>query len=271
MSNNKQFHKHIKLISNRISYGPEPALTDEVEQQITIDESGRVCFTAKNYEQYLAGHGFCREKILYIGKWKADNLFVFLSSLKQGPYITDCGYYILEITTEDGNCIRMKGPLIGNIMAMNYQVYYIPITKVLRRYIPVYALWGFDKSLAPDYEGKKEIYLFAKKWEKRFISKNLKEYEFEIYFGEECAAQGFRIECGEDFYQSHSEIFNLDFNNLEEALEPIQDIDLLGSIIFSQYRYITHWSQTGLTDPKVCNWFIVTLRRLKELTKKSNA
>lgn len=90
-------------------------------------------------------------------------------------------------------------------------------------------------------------------------------------FHQICAAQGFRIDCGEDFCQIQSEIFNLDFNNLEEALEPIQDIDLLGSIIFSQYRYITHWSQTGLTDPKACNWFIVALRRLKELTKKSNA
>ncbi|MCO1604491.1 hypothetical protein [Desulfosporosinus nitroreducens] len=43
----------IRIVSNNISYGPEPLLEDEVEQHLTISASGRVWFTGYKYAQWV--------------------------------------------------------------------------------------------------------------------------------------------------------------------------------------------------------------------------
>ena len=95
--------KSVRITSNNICYGPTPNDTDEVEQYLTIASSGRVWFSARNYEQYRCGKGFCRNKNLSIGKWKAAFLLRMISNLpEEGTYATDVGSYEIEIRYDNG-------------------------------------------------------------------------------------------------------------------------------------------------------------------------
>ncbi len=54
--------KNIRIVSNNICYGSEPNADEEVEQYLTISSTGRVWFSAQNYQQYCNGKDYCREK-----------------------------------------------------------------------------------------------------------------------------------------------------------------------------------------------------------------
>ena len=259
--------KSVQLVSTNICYGPAPATNDEVEQHITISSSGRVWFSARNFAQYNEGKGFCRKKQMNIGVWKAGFLLELMNRLTEMPWVTDCGQYELVIRFEDGTTRRIIGPLIGNAMVDSYGGQPVSLTTILRRYIPVYALWGFASSLSPDYEGKKAVFQFAKKWEEKFRSGNLLGYEFEEDFGEACTSLGFRMDCGNEFNRLYPNCFNLGSGCLGKVIDSIQDVDLLGSAVFSQWRYLTHWTHYDL-DVKTCNWFAIVLGQMKNLTKR---
>ena len=186
-----------RLISNNICYGPEPTFSDEVEQYLTVSSSGRVWFSARNYRQYREERGFSRKKQINIGSWKASFLNYLVSRFEERPMVTDCGSFGLEIRFEDGTIRKVSGPLIGDDLIPLSGNVNTSLTKLLRRYITIYGLWGFDGSLSPDYEGKKAIHLFARKWIHIIESINLSFNEFEDSFGEECAALGFQMDCGQ--------------------------------------------------------------------------
>ena len=169
---NKMGIKSVRLISNNICYGPAPAPNDEVEQHLTVARDGRVWFSGRNYQQYSDGKGFCRKKQVNIGPWKAKFLFELLDDLTEQPMATDCGDYSLSIRYDDEKTRTINGPLIGTTMA-SYHGHQLSATKLLRRYIPVYALWGFDGQLSPDYEGKGAIFTFAKNWYSLFSSEQI--------------------------------------------------------------------------------------------------
>ena len=256
-----------KLISNNIHYGPMPDKFDEVEQHLTVSSSGRVWFSARNYGQYVAGKGFSRRKQLNIGKWKAQFLINIIQKVHADFEVTDCGSWEL-IVREDDNRSTTSGPLIGNEIGTTYGNTPVPVTKIIRRYIPVYGLWGFDSNMSPDYEGKKGIYLFSEKWIKILSSDYPDMHAFEITLGDECTELGFQMDCGEEFSKLYPGCFEVHKQNLEHVINTIMDVDLLGSAIFSQWRYLTHWAWTYTLDKDICNWFLVVLMRMKELTKK---
>ncbi|WP_125703568.1 hypothetical protein [Lacticaseibacillus daqingensis] len=58
---------------------------------------------------------------------------------------------------------------------------------------------------------------------------------------------------------------------LQAAVPQLQDPQVLGNLIFSRYREITHWSSEHLDDPENRQWFIVALRRLVALTQPGTA
>lgn len=150
----------IQIVSNNICYGPMPEPTDEVEQHQTISSSGQVWFAARNFEQYDKGKRFFRKKQLNIGKWKAEFLLRMFEEIKEKPFVTDCGSFNLELRFKDGSKRVIYGSLIDD---MDVPLYggKTSLTKLTRRYIPVYGLGVFNGSLSPDYEGKKAILLFA--------------------------------------------------------------------------------------------------------------
>ena len=75
------------------------------------------------------------------------------------------------------------------------------------------------------------------------------------------------MDCGNGFVEAYSmESFNY-ADALNQIIDSINDVDLLGSAVFSQWRYVTHWSfGAHLLDEKYRQWIIIAFRRLAELT-----
>ena len=257
-----------RLVSNNICYGPEPAITDEVEQYLSVSSSGRVWFSARNYSQYSEGRGFCRKKQVNIGAWKAGFLNRLVCRFEERPTVTDCGSFDLQMRFEDGTKRNISGSLIGDDPVPLYGDVNTSLTKLLRRYIPVYGLWGFDGSLSPDYEGKKAIHLFAKKWISKIESPDLTFNEFEDFFGNECTSLGFQMDCGQQFEKLYPNTFDPDSGDIDLIVQTITDIDILGSAVFSQYRYLTHWAFYPELNDHYRHWFIALLNHMCLLTKK---
>ena len=263
--------KSVRIKSNNICYGPEPDDNDEVEQYLTITATGRVWFSARNYNQYLIDDGFCRKKQVSIGKWKAEFLLSLFSNLVKAPeFVTDVGFYEIEFRYDDGEYKKIVGSLIGNVFSHAYgNEADVDLTRLLRRYIPVYGLWAFDASTAPDYEGKKAVYLFADSWEKFFINPD-SNIKFEEEFGRECQGLGFQMDCGEKFVSECKKLgCKTSYGDgMKEAVAKINDIEMIGSGVFSYWRGLTHWDYMYHLGPEECGVFLCLLKRLKELTRK---
>ncbi len=147
--------KSIRIKSNNICYAPAPDDTDEVEQYLTIAANGRVWFSARNYQQYRKKDGFCRKKQISIGKSKAEFLLTLISNLADvQTYATDVGFYEIEFRYEDGRVEKTTGPLIGDVFSYAYgNNKDVDLTKLIRRYIPIFDLWVFDDYMFLDDEG----------------------------------------------------------------------------------------------------------------------
>lgn len=115
---------------------------------------------------------------------------------------------------------------------------------------------------------KKAIYKFSTKWLEKFQEKDWNYYEiFESeVFPFECNKLEFEMDCGNKFIETYGEDL-LDGNILEINIIKIKDIMILGSGIFSRWRYFNHWSYSRPTEEDI-KWFILALTRLVELTRE---
>jgi hypothetical protein len=114
----------------------------------------------------------------------------------------------------------------------------------------------------------KEIHEFAIRWLEKYRSSNTTEHEVEESFADECCALGFKMDCGKAFEAAFPDknAFN-DYEALTKIIEQVQDINILGSNIFSKWRYITHWAYSeSLVSPENRPWFILAFERLVALT-----
>lgn len=114
---------------------------------------------------------------------------------------------------------------------------------------------------------KNEIHEFAVRWFEKHRSPKTSERQLEEGFSDECFVLGFEMDCGKSFEATFpgTNVFN-DAEALYEIIEQIQDVHLLGSAIFSQWRYVTHWAEASLLAPQYRNWFITAFSRLDVLT-----
>ncbi|OUO47831.1 hypothetical protein B5F79_03175 [Olsenella sp. An285] len=75
---------------------------------------------------------------------------------------------------------------------------------------------------------------------------------------------GFEMDCG----HSYEELYGLalyDARGLRRELAHIDDVQTLGNAVFSQCRYITHWSM-GPCEREL-DWLEIALGRLEELAR----
>ena len=115
----------------------------------------------------------------------------------------------------------------------------------------------------------KRLHDFAIKWHDRFQDRNT--YFAEItdrVIADECAALGFEMDCGKAFKRIYGNAV-CDFNELNKVIDNITDISLLGSAIYSQWRYFNHWAWSPAEILKEENrmWFILAFDRLAFLTR----
>lgn len=118
---------------------------------------------------------------------------------------------------------------------------------------------------------KQEICEFALKWIERYRSETISSYELEKGFADECFSIGFVMDCREAFQKAFPDTngFN-DYKSFSEIIDQVDDVQFLGSAIFSKWRYITHWPEANLFEPQYRKWFIAALSRLVDLSSDDN-
>ena len=117
----------------------------------------------------------------------------------------------------------------------------------------------------------RQIHDFAVKWLDKFRDQNINYIELVDHFmADDCAALGFQMDCGHAFSEKYGQAAN-NYEALEKIIEDVTDIPLLGSAIYSQWRYFNHWAYTGaeILEPQNRNWFITALVRLEKLSVSS--
>ena len=115
------------------------------------------------------------------------------------------------------------------------------------------------------------IHEFAVHYHDLYVNPETEEWEVEIDLAESCRALGIKMDCGKSFVEAYSmEAFN-HADALNQIIDSINDVDLLGSAIFSQWRYVTHWDGYAHPFDEIYrSWFVIALGRLAELTEDSD-
>ena len=112
------------------------------------------------------------------------------------------------------------------------------------------------------------IHQFAVKWCDKFRDQTINYLELvEHYMADECAALGFEMDCGHAFEQQYGVAVH-DSAELDKIIDEVEDIPLLGSAIYSRWRYFNYWAYDGaeILEPQNRAWFILALSRLALLT-----
>lgn len=115
----------------------------------------------------------------------------------------------------------------------------------------------------------KEIHDFAIKWIAKFRDENINYKELvDRYMADDCEALGFEMDCGRSFKKKYG-ISVGNYEDLETIIDEVMDIPLLGSVIYSKWRYFNHWAYDGreILEPKNRAWFILALSRLEVLSR----
>lgn len=113
----------------------------------------------------------------------------------------------------------------------------------------------------------KAINSFARKWLAEFESDNFNPYIFfEGDIGPEWFGLGFEMDCGNSFSEAYSSSAFNDSDTLEQVIDNISDVKLLGDAIFSQWRYFNHWAMGPCTDDNI-RWFKMAFMRLVKITE----
>lgn len=84
-------------------------------------------------------------------------------------------------------------------------------------------------------------------------------------FPEECRKLGFEMDCGNSFREVYSDAFESE-TELSRIIDEITNVKVLGSAIFSKWRYFNHWAynpqEEYMSNP---HWFLIAFRRLMEI------
>jgi len=117
----------------------------------------------------------------------------------------------------------------------------------------------------------KDIYAFAKYYFNIYRNPKATNIQVEEGFADKCFSLGFQMDSGNSFCEKYPHAFN-DAEELDKIIEEIDDPQFLGTAIFSQWRYITHWSYCSHPlDPEYRPWFICAFGRLMAITAEDNA
>ena len=116
---------------------------------------------------------------------------------------------------------------------------------------------------------KQQIHDFAVKWYKKFCTKNINYIQLvDHYLADDCEALGFEMcPANANFEKKYGRAVS-HTTDFYKQLDEINDIPLLGSGIYSWWRFYNHWAHTGedILEPENRAWFIIALSHLMTLT-----
>lgn len=105
---------------------------------------------------------------------------------------------------------------------------------------------------------------FCNEWIKKFSDKNISHYQLieDSTFPNYCFSFGWNVDNGESFMQHYN---CCSYEDALKHLPRVTEVKLLGSLLFSYWRYFNHWAYSS--DEILCHkeWFIKVLTRLEEI------
>lgn len=116
-----------------------------------------------------------------------------------------------------------------------------------------------------------QVHRFAKKWSNKFRNPQTDYLELvDHYLADECDEIGFNLDGGVEFSKRYGKaVFEL--KELEKIIHNVNDLEILGSAIYSRWRYFNHWSNNSeeILEVNHREWFILALDRLAKLSESS--
>ena len=112
---------------------------------------------------------------------------------------------------------------------------------------------------------REELHEFTMRWIPRFETWGYTQLFDGPEFADDCRALGFEMDSGRAFTEAFQGCFR-DPITTEAAIADCDDVGLLGSGLFSGWRYYNHWNDFGSFEPEERAWFGVVLQRLAELS-----
>lgn len=109
---------------------------------------------------------------------------------------------------------------------------------------------------------------FAIKWIDKFRDQRIHYTEIvDHYLADDCKELGFQMDCGHAFEEQYGEAAGT-YDGLNRIIDDVTDIKLLGSAIYSRWRYFNHWAYDAaeILLPENRAWFILALGRLAILS-----
>lgn len=106
--------KRIRLVSNSIGYGPQPAPDKEVEQRLTIASDGRVFYSSYNYGDGIKYHktrSASGKIAAETAKQLLEQVGNFFASPETDLSACDAGCWVLAITNTDDMTFLFRGAL----------------------------------------------------------------------------------------------------------------------------------------------------------------
>ena len=91
----------------------------------------------------------------------------------------------------------------------------------------------------------KRVHDFSVKWLIKFRDEKIDYLELVDHcMADDCKALGFIMDCGHAFAEKYGDAAH-NFMALDRIIGQVTDIPLLGSAIYSQWRYFNHWAYSG--------------------------
>lgn len=153
--------KDMKLISNRICFGPCPEPDDEVEQHLSLFADGRVFFSGYVYGEYTdIRYKRNRSKQFKISQLEAsyvlNHVAMYFSKDFPLDFATDVGEWKLELTNTEGEKFEYQGSLYRDLLIDEVGLSYL-----LRKYLGMTDLFAFDGDARLPISKKENEYIFV--------------------------------------------------------------------------------------------------------------
>ena len=150
--------KKIRIVSNRLGYGPCPEPDEEVEQHITLNSEGRVWFSAYVFGQRRDGHyEKSRTQNLKVDKAVAERIMFAFSAYFSNEYTevfaTDIGDWNMELTNTEGKTYKFRGSLCSEFVVQG-----VDLSDLLRNSLDMHDLYVFDGNNKPDIVNRIEVF-----------------------------------------------------------------------------------------------------------------
>ena len=88
-----------------------------------------------------------------------------------------------------------------------------------------------------------QVHLFATKWIEKFRDQKISYIGLvDHYLADDCQALGFQMDCGHAFSEKYGDAAS-SCDALNRIIDEVTDIKLLGSAIYSQWRYFNRTLQ----------------------------